>query len=89
MRKQGEVRKIEEIPLTELCLLLSKFVSEARREDGTDFEPDTLTSFIRSIQCHLIEKGKFVLFKEMLEFRKLQDALRAKRKQLKKKGLGN
>ena len=44
MRKQGEVRKIEEIPLTELCLLLSKFVIEARREDGTDYEPDTLSS---------------------------------------------
>ena len=41
MRKQGEVRKIEEIPLTELCLLPSKFVIEARREDGIDFEPDT------------------------------------------------
>ena len=81
--------KLKTFPLTELCLLLSKFVIEARREDGTDFEPDTLSCYIRSIQRYLNKKGKFVLFKEMPEFRKLQDALGAKRKQLKKKGLGN
>ena len=69
MRKQGEVRKIEEIPFTELCLLLSKFVVEARREDGTDFKPDTLSSYIRIIQRYLNKKRKFVLFKEMFEFR--------------------
>ena len=86
MRKQGEVRKIEESPFTGLCLLLSKFVIEARREYGTDFEPDALSSYIRSIQRYLNKKGKFVLFKELPEFRNLQNALGAKRKQLKKEG---
>ena len=41
MRKQGEVCKTEEILSTGLCLLLSKFVIEVRREDGTGFEPYT------------------------------------------------
>ena len=67
-----------------LSFVAFKAVIEARREDDTDFEPDTLGSYIRSIQRYLNEKEKFVLVKEMPEFRKLE----AKRNQLKKKGLG-
>ena len=68
MRKQGEVCKTEEILSTGLCLLLSKFVIEVRREDGTGFEPDTSSSHIRNIQHNLNEKEKFVICKEMPEF---------------------
>ena len=85
----GENRNIEEIPFQELTLLLSKFVIEVMRGDGANFEPDTLSSYVRSVQRYLNEKGKFVLLKEQPEFRKLQDALEAKRKELKKQGLGN
>ena len=39
--------------------------------------------------AYLNERGKFVLLKEQPEFRKLQDALGTKQKELKKQGLGN
>ena len=73
----------------ELNLLLSKFVIEVRRGDGGNIEPDTLSSYVSSIQRYLNEKGKFGLLKEQPEFRKLQDVLGAKRKELKKQSLGN
>ena len=87
LKTLGESGNIEDIPFQELNLLLSKFVIEVRRGDGANFEPDTLSSYVRSVQCYLNEKGKFVLLKEQPEFRRLQDALGAKRKELKKKAL--
>ena len=89
LRKLGESRNTEDIQFQELNLLLSKFVIEVRRGDGANFEPDTLSSYVRSVQRYLNEKGKFVLLKEQPEFRKLQDALGGKQKELKKQGLGN
>ena len=64
LRTLGESRNIGDIAFQELNLLLSKFVIEVRRGDGANFEPGTLSSYVRSVQCYLNEKGKFVLLKE-------------------------
>ena len=48
--------KIESFPASELDHLLSKFFLNARKKNGEDYEPATVSSFQRSIQRHSGEK---------------------------------
>ena len=51
-----ESREIETIPANELDLLLSKFFISDRKQNGTEYEPATLSGFRRSFQRYLDEK---------------------------------
>ena len=42
----NETREPENIPANELDTFLAKFVTEVRRKDGKEFEPDTLSAYI-------------------------------------------
>jgi len=55
-----ESRAIEDIPANELDLLLSKFFTSVRKQNGTEYEPGTLNGFQRSFQRHLHEKGSLI-----------------------------
>ncbi|KAK3741542.1 hypothetical protein QZH41_002926 [Actinostola sp. cb2023] len=51
--KRGEKRSIKNIPAAELDSLLCSFYIQAKKQDNTDYEPDTISSFSRSIQRFL------------------------------------
>ena len=48
------------IPASELDHLLSKFFLNARKQNGDEYEPATVSSFQRSIQRYLSEKKKIL-----------------------------
>ena len=48
--------KIERLPASELERLLLKFFLNARKKNGEEYEPATVSSFQRSIQRYLSEK---------------------------------
>ena len=54
----NETRRLEEILPEELDKLLAHFFLKARKQNGDDFEPDTLTSLCRSFDRFLRENGK-------------------------------
>ena len=55
-----ESRAIENIPANELDLPLSKFFISFRKQNGTEYEPGTLSGFQRSFQRYLREKGSLI-----------------------------
>ena len=48
--------KIESLPASELDFLLSNIFLNARKKNGEEYEPATVSSFQRSIQRYLCEK---------------------------------
>ena len=69
--------------------LLAKFFVGARQCDGSEYEPDTLTSYQRGIDRFLSERGyQYSICRDTI-FKKSQEALGAKRRDLKAKGKGN
>ena len=74
--------KIESLPASELDHLLSNFFLNARKKNGEEYEPATVSSFQRSIQQYLSEKKyPFNILKDN-EFEKSRKVLAAKRKSL-------
>ena len=74
--------KIESLPASELDHLLSNFFVNARKKNGEEYEPATVSSFQRSIQRYLSEKKyPFNILKDN-EFEKSRKVLAAKRKSL-------
>ena len=49
--------KIESLPASELDHLLSKFFLNARKQNGEEYEPATVSSFQRSIQRYLVRRN--------------------------------
>ena len=84
-----ESRAIENIPANELDLLLSKFFISVRKQNGTEYEPGTLSGFQRSFQRYLHEKGSLINILKDNEFSKSREVLAAKRKNLVRQGKGN
>ncbi|XP_068707646.1 uncharacterized protein KIAA1958-like [Montipora foliosa] len=69
--------------------LLGKFFKDVRKQNGSEYEPDSLSSFQRSIQRRLKElKVSFNILKDE-EFCRSREVLAAKRKNLVKQGRGN
>ena len=87
--KRGE-REFNDIPPLELDKLLSHFFITVRKNDGTHYEPDTLTSFQRSIDRHLTQDlQKTYSIPRDKVFTSSREALKAARKHLKSEGKGN
>ena len=86
----NERRKLEEIPPKELDRLLSHFYCKVRKNDGSTYEPDTLTGFQRSIDRHLTKDlhKSYSIIRD-IEFTSSREKLKAARKMLKKEGKGN
>lgn len=80
---------IETLPEAELDHLLSKFFMSVRKPDGTEYEPNSLSSYQRSIQRHLQDRkyGGNILKDEA--FQTSRRVLAARRKSLVAKGKGN
>lgn len=85
----GKNTEIESLPANDLDHLLSKFFMEVKKADGSDYEPNTVSSFQRSIQRYLEEKrSQLNIFKDN-EFNTSRMVLAAKRKSLVHDGKGN
>ena len=86
----GETRPIGEIPPVELDRLLGHFYCKIRKSDGTLYEPDSITSFQRSLDRHLTKNlhKSFSIIRDV-EFASSNEKLKAIRKKLKKEGKGN
>ncbi|XP_070547977.1 uncharacterized protein KIAA1958-like [Ptychodera flava] len=84
-----EIRRIEDIPPPELDPLLGRFYLSVRKKNGEEYEPDSISSYQKSIDRHLrnANYGYSIMRDEL--FQKSRDALAAKRKQLKATGKGN
>ena len=77
------------VPASTLDKLLGKFFKDVRKENGGEYEPDSISSFQKSIQRHLKElKLPFNILQEE-EFRRSREVLAAKRKNILKQGRGN
>ena len=55
LQQVGEEREISILPSADLDTHLCNFFIHVKRNDGQDFEPDSLTALHRSIQRHLGE----------------------------------
>ena len=80
--QENENRELSDIPEEELNLLLCKFFKSVKKLDGTEYEPGSLTSFQRSIQRSLNERGSNVNIIEGDNFKLSREVLSAKRRQL-------
>lgn len=89
LTKYNETREIEALPVHELDTLLCKFFMETRKRSGEEYEPDSLSSFQRSIQRHLSDKESSVNILKDTAFQRSRKVLAAKRKQLVGEGKGN
>ena len=75
-------RKREQGTEEELHLLLCKFFKSLKKLDGTEYELGSLTSFQRSLQRSLNERGSNVNIIEGENFKLSREVLSAKRRQL-------
>ena len=80
---------ITDIPAPDLDKLLCSFFKDLRKKDGSDYEPDRVSSFQKSIQLQITEqKLPFKILKDDA-FSRSRSVLAAKRKSLVKEGRGN
>lgn len=77
-----EEREIEHIPAEQLNILICRFFMDVRKKDGGPYEPSTLTSYQRSLQRYLNDKGSKLNILKDQEFSKSREVLSSKKKQL-------
>ncbi|XP_069109889.1 uncharacterized protein KIAA1958-like [Argopecten irradians] len=85
----NENRDPAEIDPPELDALLARFFLGARKKDGGEYEPDSLSSIQNSIDRHLRDKKVDYSIKRDTVFSHSRRVLEAKRKALKSMGKGN
>ena len=61
----------------------------AKRKDGKEYEPGSLTSFQNTLQRILVDRGSKINIKTDTEFEKSPKVLASKRKELTSNGYGN
>ena len=83
-----ETRRVEDISPHELNRLMSHFFISVKKQDGTEYEPNSLTGFQRNIDRHLRNMGEEWSIITDIEFEQSQKALEEKRKELRKLGKG-
>ena len=77
------------VPAATLSKLLGKFFKDVRKQNGGEYEQDSISSFQKSIQRHLKElKLPFNILQDE-EFRRSREVLAAKRRNLVKQGRRN
>ena len=87
--KMSDFFDITNVPAPDLYKLLCSFFKALRKKDSSDYEPDTVSSFQKSIQHHITEqKLPFNILKDDA-FSRSSSILAAKRKSLVKEGRGN
>ena len=57
LRSRGEHRPLKDIPVESLDQMLSLWLIDLRQANGTEYEPNSLQSYLSAIKCHLNELG--------------------------------
>ena len=85
----SEHRKIQDIPVKELSLLLCRFLVSVRKRDGGDYEPSCLRGMLASFDRHLrrYDYGEYIASSPC--FAKVRETLTKKQMQLKCSGKGD
>ena len=81
-----ETRTLENTSEQELDKLLAHLVLNARKQNGNEYEPEPLTSMLRSFDRLLRVKGKHYSILTDIQFAKAREALSCKGKQLRRAG---
>lgn len=79
---ENEQRNIENIPPEELNVYVCRFLMQAKKKDGTAYEPNTLTCFVRSLQRYLNDQNSLINIYKDQAFNKAREVLSAKRKEV-------
>ena len=84
------ISPIEELPTGELVHHLCRFIFEVRKQDGSEFPPNSLHHIVSGIQGYIRWNGKpaIDIFKDK-EFAEFHVCLDSKMKHLQKSGLGS
>ena len=89
LETQNENRRLETIPPSELNDVLCKFFLSVRKPDGSNYEPNTLRSFMSSFDRHLRKMKYGFEIVSSIEFARVREVVRAKQRDLKSQGKGN
>ena len=81
-------QKLEEIPKERLDGILQLFFAEIRKNDGTNYEPDSLRTMLAALDRHLREKGSTFSILKDREFDASRKVLNGKAIELQEQGLG-
>ena len=86
---KNKLRKVKEIPASELNEYMCEFIISVRTKDCKDYEPSSLRSLFASFERHLKKNSYSVSIMNDLVFEKTRKVILSKQKELKKKGKGN
>ena len=78
----GEERNIEDIPVKDLNVLMSRFSMDIKKKDGDQYEPAILTSFHRSLQRYLNDHGSTLNILKDQQLSLSREALTSRGRQL-------
>ena len=81
-------QNLEEIPKGRLDGILQLFFAEIRKNDGTNYEPDSLRTMLAALDRHLREKGSTFSILKDREFDASRKVLNGKAIELQEQGLG-
>ena len=81
-------QKLEEIPKERLDGILQLFFAEIRKNDGSNYEPDSLRTMLAALDRHLREKGSTFSILKDREFDASRKVLNGKAIELQEQGLG-
>lgn len=85
---QNEDRPLEKIPGNLMCELLKNFIRDVKRKDGSEYEPDSISSIVSSVDRYLRQLGYSHSIMSSAIFRDMREMIRTKRKELKSAGKG-
>ena len=87
-KEKGHDDNIESYEPAKLNKVLEQFYATVRKQDGSDYEPDSLRVMVASLDRHLKENGfKYSILRDR-EFAESKQVLEGKAKQLRQEGKG-
>ena len=79
---------LEDIPESELDGILQRFFAELRKQDGGEYEPDSLRTMLASLDRFLRDKGRLYSILKDKSFEGCRKLLNGKAIELREKGMG-
>ena len=80
--------KLEDIPKSELDGILQRFFAEVRKQDGGEYEPESLRTMLASLDRFLREKGRVFSIQKDREFEGCRKVLNGRAIELRENGMG-